>query len=86
MTETDLNGATWIVRIHIVEANLLGIVSDYIILMFIYLWCCYVIFPQLQLSDDQPVWINITPASDHQTSKETELIQIVSGVVSSDRK
>ncbi|XP_049353872.1 uncharacterized protein LOC125818394 [Solanum verrucosum] len=41
---------------------------------------------QLQLSDDQPVWINITPASDHQTSKETELIQIVSGVVSSDRK
>lgn len=40
-------------------------------------------FLQLQLSDDQPVWIDITPASDHQTSK---LIQIVSGVVSSDRK
>ncbi|KAM3303525.1 putative protein isoform X1 [Capsicum chacoense] len=44
---------------------------------------------QLQLSDDQPVWINITPASDHKTNKETEqssVVQIVSGVVTSDRK
>ncbi|CAN4119852.1 unnamed protein product [Withania somnifera] len=44
---------------------------------------------QLQLSDDQPVWIDITPACDHQTSKEAKQssgIQIVSGVVSSDKK
>lgn len=46
-------------------------------------------FTQLQLSDDQPVWINVTPASDHKTNKETEqssVVQIVSGVVTSDRK
>ncbi|XP_059308535.1 uncharacterized protein LOC132059770 isoform X2 [Lycium ferocissimum] len=42
-----------------------------------------------QLSDDQPVWIDITPPNDHQTSQVTEqssVIQIVSGVVSNDRR
>ncbi|XP_060216062.1 uncharacterized protein LOC132643611 isoform X2 [Lycium barbarum] len=42
-----------------------------------------------QLSDDQPVWIDITPPNDHQTSQVAEqssVIQIVSGVVSNDRR
>lgn len=80
------NGLQWVIAPHELSISAGYAVSVFMVNQTILALSESGYIYQLQLSDDQPVWINITPASDHQTSKETELIQIVSGVVSSDRK
>ncbi|KAJ8543822.1 hypothetical protein K7X08_025440 [Anisodus acutangulus] len=83
------NGLQWVIAPHDLPISAGYAVSVFIVNQTILALSESGYLYQLQLSDDQPVWIDITPASDHQTSKETDqssVIQIVSGVVSNDRK
>ncbi|OIT22804.1 PREDICTED: uncharacterized protein LOC109217097 isoform X1 [Nicotiana attenuata] len=83
------NGLQWVIAPHDLPLSAGYAVSVFIVNQTILALSESGNLYQLQLSNDQPVWIDITPPSDRQPSTEAEqsaVIQIVSGVVSNDRK